>query len=257
MTERDDRFDLDGKVAVITGGGTGLGKATALLFAARGADVVVASRRSEHLEPVVDEVRGMGRRAEAVVTNVLDPQACDDLIATAASSMGRIDILVNNVGGARRIQPNDDWTIEEWEKVFNFNLRPSFLLSRAAVHHMRAGSCIVNVSSRTSMDANATMAPYGAAKAGVNSLTISLARAYAPDIRVNNVIVGAMDSDAMRAEIAKGAPAVRPNVNAMGRIGATDEVAHAVLFFASPASSYITGQSLVVDGGPVPLEGFD
>ena len=256
MAHQDDRFDLTGKVAVITGGGTGLGKATALLFAARGADVVVASRNLEHLQPVVEEIRALGRRAGAVATNVLDPDACDQLVASAADSMGCIDILVNNVGGARRIQPNDDWTIDEWEKVFHFNLRPSFLLSRKAVHHMGEGGAIVNVSSRAALDANATMAPYGAAKAGVNALTISLARAYAPRIRVNNVIVGAMDSDAMRAQIARGAPAVRPNVNALGRVGATDEVAHAVLFFASPASSYITGQSLVVDGGPVPMESF-
>ena len=171
-----DAFDVGGRVAVITGGGTGIGRATALLFAEAGAPVVLASRKVGNLDRVAAEVRERGGHALVVPTDVRDPEQCRALIDRTVAEHGRIDVLVNNAGGSHSY-PLESWTVDAWENMLALNLRSVFLLSQAAAAHMveRGSGAIVNVSSGASQLGLPYVAPYGAAKAGVNNLTKTLA----------------------------------------------------------------------------------
>jgi NAD(P)-dependent dehydrogenase (short-subunit alcohol dehydrogenase family) len=250
-----DAFDLGGRVAVVTGGGTGIGRATALLLAEHGADVVVASRRAPNLEKVAAEVRERGRRALAVPTDVRDPDQCRRLIDRAAAELGRIDVLVNNAGGSWA-RPLEEWDLEGWENMLNLNLRSVFLLCQAAAPHLlRQGKgAIVNVSSGAGELGLPYVAPYGAAKAGVNNLTRTLAGAWGPrGIRVNCIAVGAVKSEGfVRAmqRIGRDPDQVARRSNAVGRAGAPEEIAWPILFLASDAASFLSGETIYVGGGP-------
>ncbi|HEU5025973.1 MAG TPA: SDR family oxidoreductase [Spirillospora sp.] len=251
-----DRFRLDGRVAVITGGGTGIGRGTALVLAEHGADVVLAARRPEPLEATAKEIRALGRRALAVPTDVSDPDQCRRLVGITLREMGRIDILVNNAGGARTKSPMK-WTDEEWQHVLALNLGSVFFLSRAAAEPMLAQGkgAIVNISSGASLLAMPQAAPYGAAKAGVNNLTGSLAAAWTrKGVRVNAIAVGAVRAATLLDEAERHGldPEAVAMTNGSGRLGEPEEIGHAVLFFASDASGFCSGQTLYVHGGPGP-----
>jgi NAD(P)-dependent dehydrogenase (short-subunit alcohol dehydrogenase family) len=190
----DDRFDLTGRVAIITGGGTGIGKATALVLARHGADVVLAGRRLDPLQSTAAEVQQLGRRALAVPTDVTVANNCDALVEVALAEFGRIDILVNNAGGAKT-QSISKWTEQEWHDVLALNLSSVWFLSRAVAKPMQqhGKGAIVNISSGASLLAMPQAAPYGAAKAGVNNLTGSMAAAWTGrGIRVNAIASGAV-----------------------------------------------------------------
>jgi NAD(P)-dependent dehydrogenase (short-subunit alcohol dehydrogenase family) len=250
-----DAFDLTGQVAVVTGGGTGIGQATSLVLAAHGADIVVASRRVDNLEQTATRVRDLGRRALVQQTDVRNPEECRQLIATVVQQLGRIDILVNNAGGSRDF-PLDEWTTEAFDNSISLNLRSVFVLSQEAARHMvrqRSGS-IVNVSSVASEVAMPGLAPYGMAKAGVNNLTRTMAADYgARGVRVNCVCVGFVRSDgfarAMTA-IGRDPDEVAAESNAIGRVGTTDEVAYPILFLVSRAAGFISGEIVHLNGGP-------
>ncbi|MFM8305137.1 MAG: SDR family NAD(P)-dependent oxidoreductase [Actinomycetota bacterium] len=251
----DDRFSLDGRVAIVTGGGTGIGRATAGVLAQHGAHVVLAARRESLLERTAGEIEARGRRALVVPTDVTDPARCEDLVDAAVRAFGRLDVLVNNAGGALK-KPPEDWTVRDWHQVVDLNLASVWFLARPAARAMIAGGAgaIVNISSGASFLALPDVAPYGAAKAGMNSLTRSLAAAWTPHgVRVNAVACGAVRTEGYGTSTAReGVPddTVLGPGNAMDRVGEPDEIAHAVLFFASDASSYCSGQTLWVNGGP-------
>ncbi|MBM3657930.1 MAG: SDR family oxidoreductase [Actinobacteria bacterium] len=251
----DDRFALDGRVAIVTGAGTGIGRASARLLAARGADVVLAARRVELLERTAAEVEALGRRALVVPTDVTEPAECEALVAATIEGLGRIDVLVNNAGGTAT-KPHEEWTVEEWRQVVDLNLASVWFCARPAAARMaeQGGGAIVNISSGASFLALPDVAPYGAAKAGVNSLTRSLAAAWTPrGVRVNAIACGAVRTEGYAESGRRRAipdDAVRGPGNAMDRVGDPDEIAHTVLFFASDASSYCSGQTLWVNGGP-------
>ncbi len=255
----DDRFDLGGQVAVITGGGTGIGAATARLLSDHGADVVLASRRVENLERVAREVEQRGRRALVVPTDIRDPAACTALIARTVETFGQIDILVNN-GGGSRMRALEDWTLEGWEDMIALNLRSVWLLSQAAAAHMvgRGRGTIVNISSGASEMGLPYVAPYGAAKAGVNNLTRSLAAGLGPHgIRVNCIAVGAVKSEGFLRAMGRAGrdPDEVGSRNALRRAGLPDEIAYPILFLVSDASSFLSGETISVNGGPsVPTE---
>ena len=249
-----NRFALDQRVAIVTGGGTGIGRGCALVLAEHGADVVLAGRRREPLEQTAKDIEALGRRAVVAPTDVTDVAQCAGLVERTVAELGRLDILVNNAGGAST-KPMDEWTEDEWHHVLDLNIGSVWFLSRLAVKPMleQGKGAIINISSGSAFFGFPMGAPYGAAKAAVNNLTMSMAAAWTPKgVRVNTVASGAVRTDMLLEdskrfgldEKALGAS------NAMGRIGEPDEIGYAVLFFASDASSYCSGQSLWVNGGP-------
>ena len=242
------------RVALVTGAGTGIGRGVALVLAEHGADIVLAGRRPEPLEETARDLEALGRRALVVPTDVTELDQCERLVERAVQELGRLDILVNNAGGSTT-KPIAAWTPEEWHQVVDLNLGSVWFLSRLAAEPMLAQGkgAIVNISSGSSMFAFPIGAPYGASKAAVNNLTASFAAAWTPKgIRVNALAVGAVRTEMLLEDGKKYGldEAVLGAGNAMGRIGEPDEIGYAVLYFASDASSYCSGQTLWINGGP-------
>jgi len=248
------QLNLQDRVAIITGGGTGIGRATAVLLAQHGADIVLAGRKQEPLDETAQQVRAIGRRAFVLPTDVKDTEACERLVARTMDEFGRLDILVNNAGGSRA-KSLDAWELTDFKDMLALNLTSVWVLSLAAARHMRAaGGAIINISSMASLRAVPHSAPYGAAKAGVNNLSAVLSVDLAPyGIRVNAIAVGSVKSEGfVRAMARMGMdPDTAGGQNPMGRAGLPDEIAWPVLFLASDASSYMTGQTIAVCGGPI------
>lgn len=247
-------FNLEGQVAAVTGGGTGIGRAVAKLLAEHGADVIVASRRMENLQQTVEQVTAIGRRAIALRTDVRKPDDCRKLIADSLESFGRLDILVNNAGGSRSYR-FDEWSDDEFDNSIALNLRSVFILSQHAAGHMVSSGrgSIVNISSVASERPMPGLGPYGMAKAGVNNLTRTMAAHYGPyGIRVNCVCVGFVHTDGfVRAltSVRRDPEEVGRSASALGRTGTPEEIAYAVLFLSSEAASFVSGEILHVDGG--------
>jgi NAD(P)-dependent dehydrogenase (short-subunit alcohol dehydrogenase family) len=243
--------DLSGKVALVTGGSRGLGREMVLAFAEHGADVVIASRKLENCEKLANEVRErFGRRALPVAANVGDWDQCDALTDAAYAEFGTIDILVNNAGMSPLYPSVDQVSEALYDKVFATNLKGPFRLSASIGTRMAAdrGGSILNISSVGSIRPNATILPYAAAKAGLNSLTEGLAHTFAPKVRVNAIMCGTFSTDISKAWSAEFIDAIGAQT-ALGRIGEPSEIVAAALYFASEASSYTTGSILRIDGG--------
>jgi NAD(P)-dependent dehydrogenase (short-subunit alcohol dehydrogenase family) len=245
---------LDGRVAIVTGGGTGIGRGCALVLAEHGADIVLAGRRREPLEKTAGDIEALGRRALVVPTDVTDMHQCERLVEQTMADLGRLDILVNNAGGAST-KPIADWTPEEWRHVIDLNIGSVWFLCRFAAKPMleQAKGVIVNISSGAAFFAFPMGAPYGASKAAVNNLTLSMAAAWTPKgVRVNSVAAGAVRTEMLLEDSKRHGldEAALGAGNAMRRIGEPDEIGYAVLFFASDASSFCSGQTLWVNGGP-------
>jgi NAD(P)-dependent dehydrogenase (short-subunit alcohol dehydrogenase family) len=249
-----EKFSLDGRVAIVTGSGTGIGRATAMVLAQHGADIVVAGRREELIETTAASIRDLGRRALVVPTDVTDPEACERLVQATMDEYGQIDVLVNNAGGSINKTP-EEWTIAEWHQIIDTNLASVWFMSRLVATPMlqQGRGAIVNISSGASFLALPMVAPYGAAKAGINSLTRSLAAAWTGSgVRGNAVACGAIKTEGYNKSTKQAQQSdevVLGPGNAIGRIGQPEEIAYPVLFLASDASSYCSGQTLWVNGG--------
>jgi NAD(P)-dependent dehydrogenase (short-subunit alcohol dehydrogenase family) len=246
----DDLFDLSGRVVVITGGSRGLGRQMALAVARAGATVVVASRRVESCESVAEEVRALGRPALAVECHVGRWEDLGRLADTVWHEFGRVDVLVNNAGMSPRYRSLSEVSEEMWDKVLDVNLKGPFRLSALIGEQMVAdgGGAIINISSIAAHRPSADEVPYAAAKAGVNNLTLSLARAFAPTVRVNCIVAGPFLTDISKAW--------KPEVFerqlrrlVLRRAGEPTEIVGAVLYLASNASSFVTGSVIDVHGG--------
>jgi NAD(P)-dependent dehydrogenase (short-subunit alcohol dehydrogenase family) len=242
--------DLAGKVAVVTGGSRGIGRAIAQALAEAGAEVVIASRKLDACAQAAAEVReSTGRRAVAIACHAGRWGDCDQLIAATLAQFGRIDVLVNNAGMSPLYGSLDAVSEELYDKTLAVNLKGPFRLAVLAGTHMaaREGGSIINIGTAGSLVASVTDLPYACAKAGLNALTVGLAEAFAPRVRVNAILPGPF-----RTDISKGwAPPVGEEVPfvPLGRMGEPREVAPLALYLASAASSFTTGAIIRVDGG--------
>ncbi len=246
-----DLFDLTGKVALVTGGSRGLGRAMTLAFAERGADVVVASRKAENCAAVAKEAEALGVRALSHACHVGHWDELAGLADAAYAAFGQVDVLVNNAGMSPLYPKLSAVTEELFDKVIGVNLKGPYRLSALIGERMAAGSggAIINVSSTAAVQATPDSEPYGAAKAGVNSLTLSLARAYAPKVRVNCIQAGPFLTDISRAwDMAAFERNAKQRI-ALQRGGQPEEVVGAALYLASDAGSFTTGAIIRVDGG--------
>ena len=251
MSVPADRFTLDGKVALVTGGSRGLGKAMALGFAEAGADVIVASRKLEVCEAVAEEIEGLGRRAAALAVNVSHWDELDGLADTAWDTFGRVDVLVNNAGMSPLYPDLTAVTEALWDKVVGVNLKGPFRLTALLGPRMVevGGGSIINVSTTGSIRPAPFMLPYDAAKAGLNALTVGFAHAYGPTVRVNCIMAGPFLTDVTKEWDLESFEAQAKQRFALGRAGQPDEIVGTALYLASAASSYTTGAVVRVDGG--------
>ncbi|MCW2587506.1 MAG: short-chain dehydrogenase [Frankiales bacterium] len=245
-----EKFRLDGKVAVVTGAGRGIGAASALALAEAGADVVLSARTEEQLQDVAKQVVDRGRRALVVAADLNDLDAVAGLADRAVAGLGRLDVVVNNVGGAmpREFKKTSTRALEE---AFHFNVSTAHALTRAALPHLLVhGGSVVSISSVMGRVPGRGFVAYGTAKAALAHWTRLTAADLAPRVRVNAIAVGSIatsalqivvEDDNLRSQMEQGTP--------LRRIGDPDEIAATVLFLASPAGGYVTGKVFEVDGG--------
>ena len=243
--------ELEGKVALVTGGSRGIGRAVAGAFAAAGADVVIASRKLEACETAAAEIRdATGRRALAVACHVGHWDDCDALVERVYGHFGRCDVLVNNAGMSPLYPDLPSVTEELYDKVHAVNARGPFRLSALIGTRMAAGEggSIINVSTAGTLRPDASDLPYAMAKAGLNAMTLALAGAWAPAVRANVVLPGAFDTDIAQAWSPQAREAAA-RLNPMGRMGVPDDMAAVCVFLASDAAEYVNGAQILVDGG--------
>ena len=252
-------FSLENKIAIVTGGGVGIGRSVAVEFARAGADVVVASRKLENLEPVTAEIVKLGRRSFAMAVDVRQEDAVKELVERTVRDLGRLDIMVNNAGASFRANP-EDITANGWNTVVGINLNGVFFGCKWAGRQMMAqgGGVIINVSSIAGTNGSAMMPHYGASKAAVINFTRSLGMAWGrKNVRVNCIAPGPVETEGYMGVLTKQDPAVAKKAYdtvasrvGMGRWGKVEEIAYPCIFLASDASSFMTGETIIVDGGP-------
>lgn len=248
-------FDLTGHVAVITGGGRGIGEGIATAFAESGAAVVVAARRTEEIDRVASEISEAGGRAIAVTTDVTDDNAVEALAKAAIAEFGSLTIWVNNAGGSPMRMPLQELPREEWDRTIALNLTAVYVGSMTAARHIERGS-IINISSGAGTGPVPGSAHYGAAKAATNSLTWTLSAELAPNIRVNGVAPGAIPTEVMLTAVGKSEDELDQLLEEwnipLGRLGTPQDIGAACVYLASDAASWMSGEILRVGGGAKP-----
>jgi len=248
-----DQFKLEDRVALVTGASRGIGRGIAVGFAQAGAHVVGAARSEETLAEMVQEVEGLGRRALGLPCDVNDTASLDALVEKTLDEFGRIDILVNNAGGSPPtplLQLRD----EAFEEAFHFNVTTAMHLSRECVRHMverGEGGSIVNISSGMAHLVDSGFVAYGTAKAALSHMTRLMAFELAPHVRVNALAVGATLTDSLGLFLNEDVRRQMCELTPMGRLGTVEDIAQAALYLVSPASSWMTGKVIEIDGGTV------
>ncbi len=250
------QFRLDGQVAVVTGSGRGIGVGIATGLAAAGADVVVTARRQDDIDATAASVRDHGRRSIAVAGDITDVDFVEALADRTVEELGHLSLWVSNAGGADDRTPRDlaDMPDRQWDYQLDLNLRAVFTGARAAARVMGDGASIVNISSGAALKGSPRNGPYAVAKAGVDSLTRTLALELAPRrIRVNGVSPGPVPTEVFMEFFGVSTDelpelATRLGIP-LGRLGTPEDVANAVVYLASPAASWVTGHTLQINGG--------
>lgn len=248
-----DLFDLSGTTALVTGASRGIGRAIALALAERGADVALSARSTDALEEVRSEIEQTGGRAVVLPCDVTDRDAVQAMVAAALDGLGRIDTVVNNAGGTAFMVPFTEMRFEGWTKVMRLNVDSIVHVCQAVAPHLleRGSGSVINVASVAALGGTPGLAPYGSSKAAVLSLTKSLAMEWGhAGVRVNALCPGWTATELNRSlwgneQISASMTATIP----LARWGRAEEMTGAAVFLASGASSYMTGQALVVDGG--------
>jgi NAD(P)-dependent dehydrogenase (short-subunit alcohol dehydrogenase family) len=247
-----ERFGLNGHVAVVTGGGRGIGEGIAKDFADAGASVIVAARRKNEIEAVAAEINAAGGKAMAVVTDVTDEAAVEALGQAAIDIFGKLTIWVNNAGGSTARMPMIDLPRDEWRRTIELNLTSVYVGCMTAAKFMDTGS-IINISSGAGTGPVPGSGHYGAAKAAVNSITQTLSAELAPKIRVNGVAPGAIPTEVMLAALDKSWDQTDEILEEwkipLGRLGTPNDIGSACVYLASEAASWISGEILRVGGG--------
>ena len=246
-------FDLKGRVALVTGGNGGIGLGMAKGLASAGAAVVIAGRNKSKAEAALKELKALGGQAEFVELDVLQEKSCHQALQYAADKFGRLDILVNNAGTSVRKQP-EDLTAQDWHLVMDTNLTSAFFCSQAAYPHMKraGGGKIINIGSMMSVFASSYATPYASSKGAIVQMARSFAVAWAKDnIQVNAILPGWIDTDLTR-KAREQVPGLNERVLArtpVQRWGDPGDFAGIAVFLAAPASNFITGAAIAVDGG--------
>jgi len=249
----NELFSLTGRVAIVTGGSRGLGREIAEGLAEAGASLMLCARRPEWLTPTVEEMRASGFRVEAMVCDVAQPADVQAVVDRTIATLGKVDILVNNAGVTWAAEP-EDMPLDKWQKVVDINLTGAFLFAQAAGRDMltRQWGRIINVASISGLQASVKgphYAPYAATKAGLMGLTRELAASWGrQNIRVNAIAPGFFHSRLADAAIEMSEPAIKAT-SPIPRVGNAGELKGVAVFLAADASNYITGQTIVVDGG--------
>ncbi len=247
-------FSLEGKTAIVTGGGNGIGKASGLMLARAGAAVAVSDLKLEDAQKTADEINANGGKAIAVECNVTEDSHLVKLVSETKKAFGCINFLVNNAGGGGGGRENPfKITVDDFAWRFKLNVFSAWRLSQLCVPHMKeAGEgSIVNISSMSSIMASHNMSAYGSAKAAMNQMTKYLAMDFGPEVRVNAVGPGAIKTDALASVLTPEMEKAMLKNTPLERLGHPDDIAGAVLYFCAPVSKWVSGQLLFVNGGGI------
>jgi 7-alpha-hydroxysteroid dehydrogenase len=245
-----ERFLLTDKVALVTGGGRGIGAAIARTFAEAGADVVISSRTKEQLDAVADDVKALGRRAVVVPADLNDTSAYQSLIDAAVGQLGRLDVVINNVGGSAP-RPLLDTSEGYFERALHFNVTTAFTLTKLAVPHLlETNGSVVNISSAMGRLRDRGFVAYGTAKGALSHMTRLLAADLAPRVRVNAIAVGSVATSALETVLTDdGLRNAMIDGTPLKRLGEPEDIALAALWLVSPAGQFVTGKVFEIDGG--------
>ncbi|OTG82144.1 glucose 1-dehydrogenase [Acinetobacter sp. ANC 4648] len=247
-------FNLKNKVAIVTGGANGIGKATALLLAEAGADVVIADLNLEKAQKVAEEIEKIGTKALAIECNILNDQSLVDLVDLTVKKFGTVNILINNAGGGGGGRENPfKITIEDIKRDYELNVFSAWRLSQLCVPHMKKSGygSIVITSSMSSKNTSPNMSGYAGSKASVNHMVANLAFDFGPEVRINAVGPGATRTDALASVLTPEIEEKMLEHTPIKRLGTAEDIAGAMLYLASPISSWVSGQTIFVNGGGI------
>ena len=250
----NELFNLNDKVAIVTGGADGIGKATTLLLAQAGAHIVIGDLNLEKAQKVVAEIEQIGVRALAVQCNILDDQSLVNLVDLTVKTFGTVNILINNAGGGGGGRENPFQTsIDDIKRDYELNVFSGWRLSQLCVPHMKKSGygSIVMTSSMSSKNASPNMSGYGGSKAAVNHMVANLAFDFGPEVRINAVGPGATRTAALASVLTPEIEAKMLQHTPIKRLGTAEDIAGAMLYLASPISSWVSGQTIFVNGGGI------